>query len=132
NYAAQLNLGVGHITEQTDGKLIHLSISNNTFYTTPVGQLIRLNPDLSIDATFNSGTGISVASFGIVNKPLIQPDGKILLSGNFSAYNGVPTGKLIRINNDGSLDAGFTAALPANNIVRFIAQQPDGKIITTQ
>ncbi len=39
---------------------------------------------------------------------VLQPDGKVLLVGEFSDYNGVPRSGLVRIHPDGSVDEGFT------------------------
>ena len=38
---------------------------------------------------------------------VIQPDGKILVGGSFTSYNGVPSPRLIRLNADGSRDTSF-------------------------
>ncbi|NDA66753.1 MAG: hypothetical protein EBY09_08935, partial [Verrucomicrobia bacterium] len=40
----------------------------------------------------------------------LQRDGKILLCGSFTGYNNVPNHEgIVRLNDDGSLDASFTA-----------------------
>ncbi len=65
----------------------------------------RLNEDGSIDASFNPGvSGIAP----IVRCLAIQPDGKILVGGNFSTLAGQSRYCLGRLNADGSLDTGFT------------------------
>src|SRR4051812_37615349 len=42
-----------------------------------------------------------------VFRSIIQPDGKIIISGSFTNYNGVPRAGLARVNPDGSLDLSF-------------------------
>ncbi len=40
----------------------------------------------------------------------LQPDGKILVFGNFQLINGVLKNQIARLNPDGSLDASFNCA----------------------
>ncbi|MFZ1220180.1 MAG: delta-60 repeat domain-containing protein, partial [Chthoniobacterales bacterium] len=66
-------------------------------------------------------------AFGIV-----QPDGKILIFGDFTTVspNGgaaVPRNRIARLNPDGTLDAAFNPN--ANGWVRAIALQADGRIL---
>jgi len=76
-----------------------------------------------VDTTFNPGTGAN----GIVEQVLQQPDGKILICGNFTSFNGVNRGYVARLNNDGSVDTSFTAG--PGYWVRHMALQADGKIV---
>ncbi|HNP54432.1 MAG TPA: delta-60 repeat domain-containing protein, partial [Ferruginibacter sp.] len=73
--------------------------------------------------------GLSNGSFQpIVRTVLEQPDGKLLLGGNFDAYNGVARNGVLRLNADGSLDEAyhpvFEEVLPAGKLVL----QTDGKL----
>ena len=43
-----------------------------------------------------------------VNAIAVQPDGKILVSGQFSSYNGTPVEQIVRINSDYTLDQSFS------------------------
>src|SRR5206468_6156034 len=54
--------------------------------------LARLNPDGSLDATFNPAAGTDFA----VNSALVQSDGKILIAGYFNLVNGVTNNYLAR------------------------------------
>src|SRR4051812_50189440 len=76
-----------------------------------------------VDSTFNIGTGAD----GIVEQVLQQPDGKILICGNFTSFNGQNKGYIARLNNDGSVDSSFTAG--PGYWTRHMALQPDGEII---
>ncbi|MFH7015976.1 T9SS sorting signal type C domain-containing protein [Flavobacterium sp. FlaQc-47] len=92
----------------------------------PTSYLTRLNPDGSIDDSFNLGTGFN----GKVYTSLIQADGKIIVAGNFTSYNGNNAGRLIRLNPDGSQDTTFNTAIGATNgIIYKVCPQSDGKII---
>ena len=61
----------------------------------------------------------------------MQPDGKILLGGNFDSFNGSPRSGIARLNADGTLDASFVPGtnLLGPSIVEYIALQSDGKIL---
>src|SRR5204862_5607325 len=69
---------------------------------------------------------------GSINVVVVQPDGKILLGGAFTALspNGgasVTRNRIARLNADGTLDTAFNPN--ANGNVRSIAVQADGKIL---
>lgn len=96
-------------------------------------RIIRLNSDGSIDSGFNLGTGFnnSIYQHGIQ----IQSDGKILINGAFTTYNGVSASNIVRLNTDGTRDAtfnygtGFTRA-SVSPIAYASDFQSTGKIIT--
>jgi uncharacterized delta-60 repeat protein len=46
---------------------------------------------------------------GLVSTVAVQPDGKVLVGGNFSSVNGVPRNYLARLHPDGSLDESFAS-----------------------
>src|SRR5437773_231445 len=69
---------------------------------------------------------------GTVRVVVVQPDGKILIGGDFTTLspNGgvaVTRNHIARLNPDGTLDTAFDPN--ANNSVRSIALQADGKIL---
>lgn len=110
---------------QTDGNLIvggdYLSLNG-----IPVSYLTRLDPDGVIDESFNTGTGFN----GKIYSSYLQADGKIIVGGSFTTYNGISAGRLIRLNSDGSYDPTFNTTIgAATGIVHDIALQPDGKFI---
>jgi uncharacterized delta-60 repeat protein/uncharacterized repeat protein (TIGR01451 family) len=87
--------------------------------------LTMLNSDLNTDTLFNPSVGASH-----IDKLLLQPDGKILISGGFYTYNGVSQPHFSRLNADGTIDTSFHvvpefAAFQVNSM----ALQPDGKIL---
>ena len=57
----------------------------------------------------------------------MQPDGKILIGGNFTTVLGVARNNIARLNTDGTLDTAFNPN--ANGGVFSIAVQADGKIL---
>jgi uncharacterized delta-60 repeat protein len=88
-------------------------------------KVARLNSDGSLDASFASLTQID----GGIFKILLQPDGKVLLAGNFSQINNQPRPVIARLNADGSLDAGFQLPNGASQVFEDLTIQPDGKIV---
>ena len=107
----------------SDGKIL-IGGSFTTYNGVVVNRIARVNPDSSLDTTFRTGTGMG----GSVRKILLQPDGKMLIGGSFTAYNGVTANRIVRLNADGTRDTTFTGT-GADNSVLGMALQPDGKII---
>lgn len=79
----------------------------------------------TIDLTFNAANGPN----DYVNTIAVQPDGKILVGGAFTSFNGVSRGYIVRLNADGSIDDTFISGTGFNSIIMKIIIQPDGKII---
>jgi uncharacterized delta-60 repeat protein/CSLREA domain-containing protein len=123
--ATGLSLAPSDILLQPDGKLVVGGqwAGNDT----PYGEkaIVRLNGDGSVDNTFNPGTGIP----GFVNSLALQPDGKLIVAGNFPSYNGTTVGSLARVNPDGSLDTTFHTNPGANSPVWDVALLPDVKVL---
>jgi uncharacterized delta-60 repeat protein len=90
--------------------------------------LVRLNANGSRDATFNS-TG---SGFGAIVQALaLEPDGQVLVGGNFSTYNGatVPS-RLVRLNADGTRDASFNGTSGGfDGVVEALSLEPDGQVL---
>lgn len=90
------------------------------------GGIVKLKSDGTIDNSFQTGTGFK----GDVATVARQADGKLIVGGNFTAYNGTATAPLIRLNSNGSKDAGFSvSAFSASATISKILVQSDGKII---
>lgn len=118
------NSYVRSISIQTDGKII-ISGDFTTYNNIPAISVARLNTDGTLDATFNAGTGAN----SYVYATAIQVDGKIIIVGDFTIYNGTSVNRIARLNTDGTLDPTFSIGTGANVTVRSIAIQSDGKII---
>lgn len=87
--------------------------------------IIKLNQDGSVDKSFITGTGFNGNVFAIA----IQADGKIIVVGNFTSYNGTAANRIIRLNTDGSVDATFLYGAGFNNPVFDVKIQQDGYIL---
>lgn len=75
------------------------------------GRLARLNADGSYDATFAVGTGFTgtattLCTQGMEAKSLaFMTNDKVVVGGNFTAYQGNNSYRIARLNSDGSYDA---------------------------
>lgn len=109
--------------QQPDGKII-IGGHFETFNGVSRNKIVRLNTNGNLDFTFDPGTG----AYGNVNSLLLQPDGKIIIAGDFTSFNGVPRKAIARLNTDGSLDLDFNPNFGTSNIYT-LSLQSDGKII---
>ena len=117
------------ISIQSDGKII-IGGSFTSYNGITRNGIARLNTNGSLDASFNPGTGVNGGlTLTIIIATSIQSDGKILIGGDFNSYNGTGRNNIARLNADGSLDVSFNPGIGANNQVRTISPQSDGKII---
>jgi uncharacterized delta-60 repeat protein len=119
------NKDVKAIALQADGKII-IGGNFTSFNGTAVNRIARLNTDGTLDAGFNAG-GSGVDS--TVTEILIQADGKIIVGGFFNSFNEVAAPYLIRLNTDGSKDAGFNTGTGPNGYVNAISMDANGKIL---
>ena len=71
------------------------------------------------DLTFNSGSGFN----GGTNAVTLQPDGKILVGGIFTTYDGLIEHRIIRLNSDGSKDLTFDNSVGFDGAVYSIEEQ---------
>lgn len=96
--------GVSQLIELPDGKIL-ASGNFNRYNGSPVGGLIRLNADATLDTSFNNDL---LTSDSPALSITLQPDGKILLQGSFKLTNGTDyTNTIVRLNPDGAIDTSF-------------------------
>lgn len=115
---------INTIALQTDGKII-VGGEFTTFNGMSCNRIVRLNSNGSIDNEFSLGIGFN----NKVKKIIVQPNGKILVGGYFTSYNGITQNNIVRLNTDGSYDSSFVSSLPSNFNVNDIALQQDNKIL---
>ncbi len=119
---------VNSIALQPDGKIL-VGGSFSNFGGVPITRIVRLHPNGTVDTTFNPGGGPN-------NRPLaitVQPDGKILIGGQFTSIDGVPRARIARLNSNGSLDTTFNPGAGAvgwtSPQVNSISLQADGRMV---
>ena len=124
------NIGTGFtntvfsIALQPDNKIL-VGGEFTSYDGTNSNRIIRLDTGGTIDNTFNIGTGFS----GNVRTIALQPDGRILVGGEFTSYNGTTRNRIIRLEQNGTIDNTFNIGTGFTNSVLSIALQPDGKIL---
>ncbi|MFA7445205.1 MAG: gliding motility-associated C-terminal domain-containing protein [Flavobacteriaceae bacterium] len=124
------NIGTGFndyvfsVILQPDGKIL-VGGYFTAFNGTAQNRIARLNPNGTLDTSFNIGTGFNEW----VNVITLQPDGKILIGGVFTTFNGTAQNRLVRLNSNGTLDTSFDLGTGFSYAVASIALQPDGKIL---
>ena len=110
---------ISDFTIMTNGKIVVIDNSNNLI-------LSRLNPDGTVDGTFNVGSGANESITRIIS----TDNDKVIIGGNFTTYDNLNTPYVARINNDGSLDQSFFIATPLDIYsIDNITQQTDGGLI---
>ena len=112
------------VVMQADGKVVVGGFFLN-YQNKAAGSLLRLQPDGSRDASFVVGTGFR----GYVSSVAVQPDGNVLPGGNFTAYQGQPANRLLRLQADGSRDASFAANTDLTYSVTSVLVQPDSRVL---
>ena len=116
---------VDKIISLPDGGYIAFG-SLTQFNGIPVNGFVKLTAKGNLDLTFNPNQS---GPDNTVKDVVVLPDGKLLVAGNFTKYNGVTVNRLIRLNFDGTLDTSFSTGTGFNFTVYSIAVQPDGKIL---
>lgn len=122
---------------QPDGKILVAGRSDNGAVNTDFS-LVRYNTDGSLDLTFDTDGKVITdlgSPYDEAKAISLQPDGKILLAGNFG-LNAVSDFAVLRYNTDGSLDTSFdgdgivtTDIASYGDFASAISLQPDGKIL---
>lgn len=96
------------VTPATDGSGdVYVGGSFTSYDGSSAGYIARLNLDGTLDVMFDTGTGFD-SSINII-VPASDGSGDIYVGGTFTSYNGMGVGSgLIRLNDNGSIDAGFS------------------------
>lgn len=131
--SSKFNSTIMTIATQTDGKI--LVGGNFTNYDSISGYncIIRFNSDKTLDTQFCENIKNKISS-GIIRAIRVQPNGQILVSGDFYGAFGVPNrNHLVRLNSDGTVDEYFcnnaVDGSKFNNTIHSIVVQPDNKIL---
>jgi uncharacterized delta-60 repeat protein len=116
---------VNVVIPQPDGKVIaagRFAFANNIARN----RIARFNFNGSLDTTFDPGTGAD----GEITAAVLQPDGRIIVAGRFTSFNGFTHNGICRLNANGSVDQTFGLGNGINNPAALaLALQSDGRII---
>ena len=123
------------LATQPDGKLLvagqFTSLRPGGGVSAIRNNLARLNPDGSVDATFDPNAN------GPIRALVLQPDGRIVIGGDFTSLqpNGATTtttrNRVARLNANGTLDLTFNPNISGGTLpqVNALAFQPNGKLV---
>lgn len=109
---------------QQDGKII-IGGEFTLFNNQTVQNIVRINADGSIDATYDVKTNGPVYSLELA------PDNKLLLAGHFDNVNNTPRNDIARVNPNGSLNEAFAAEIVPGGLNKISSTYilSDGKIL---
>jgi uncharacterized delta-60 repeat protein len=118
------------MAQQSDGKVIIGGTFINNNYSPRINRLARLNSDGTLDGSFHPGSGPNSGVYALA----AQPDGKVLVGGQFRTFSGANRNCLVRLNADGTPDSSFNMGIGADAgvaapFVYAISLLPDGKIL---
>jgi uncharacterized delta-60 repeat protein len=111
------------VAVQPDGRVL-VGGEFITMNNTNRPRLARLNADGNLDLSFDTGIdGVD----GNVRAIVVQPDGRVVIGGEFNQVNGVARNFIARLQTNGALDTNFAANVNGN--IHALALQEDGKIL---
>jgi uncharacterized delta-60 repeat protein len=115
---------VFQIAHQQDGGILvggaFLSLRNGPSWVTR-NHIGRLHPDGVVEISFVPTADSTVIAIAV------QPDGKILVGGEFTQLNGIPHNRIGRLTPTGGAETTFDTWI--DDAVYAIVVQPDGKIL---
>ncbi len=103
----------------------------DSFNGTMCSDIVRLNSDGSVDGGFSTEEFAWYGNTPIIFGAALQPDGKLLVGGEFHSLGAVTTNNVARLNTDGTRDATFSATgggPSAENVGTVAIRPSDGKI----
>jgi len=90
------------------------------------GQAVQLPAPSGGGGGVTSGAIAQVYDAGVVLASVVQPDGKVIIGGEFGYVNGVARNNIARLNADGSLDASWNPG--ASSYVAALAVDSSGNV----
>lgn len=108
---------------QPDGKILFGGTFSDPGNLNRV-RIDRLHTDGSLDTSFKPVAGADGYPYAIT----LQTDGKILVAGRFTTFNGAPAGRVVRLLADGSDDPSFNPGLGADDHIRALTLDSSGRI----
>ncbi len=116
------------VAVQPDGKIVVAGLSPSS---RSVVQVIRYNTDFTVDETFYEANNPEIGGSNFTGVSILS-DGKILLSGAVTKYDGDESiSGVFRLNSDGTIDETFNTNYGFGNSAQVYdcSIQADGKIL---
>jgi uncharacterized delta-60 repeat protein len=105
-----------------------------TFNGAPFNGIVRLLPGGGFDSSFAVGSGFALNTSQIngnlgIRSLVLQPDGRLLVGGVFTTYNGFAASCIARLESTGTFDHSFAIGGGFNTWVDELLLQSDGSVI---
>lgn len=118
-YYGFLPQGSSYILSQVNNSSFGYFYGYFTGYTetgvvTTKNHLVKINSNLTIDNSFDIGTGFDQILY-TGSSILEQPDGKLIVTGTYTTYQSISANRIIRLNTDGSRDTSFVIGTGFDN-----------------
>lgn len=78
-----------------------------------------------IDPDFNVGTAAKSPIMAVA----VDDQNRLIVVGSFTEFNGVTTGRILRLNENGSMDSSFSPGSGANSDIKAVKILPDKRIL---
>jgi len=116
--------GVFAVHQDAEGRIL-LGGGFNQVNGVTAHNLVRMLPGGNLDPAFQSGSGPNAAVRVIVE----DAQGRMLLGGDFTSFNGLPAERIARLLPDGSLDPSFDSSPGFSSFVESIQYMDGGRIL---
>ena len=114
------------VAEQPNGKAI-IAGSFISYDSTPYKRIVRVLNNGYQDPTFlappNNGADDTIYAVAL------QPDGKVIIGGNFTSFNAANRYRIARLNTDGTVDMTFNPGSGVDAVVKSLVLETNGQII---
>ena len=115
--------GNGGVSQLNDHKVIVCGCFSRYNYR-PAFSIARLDMNGGYDPTFETRRGVA----GFVHSATIQEDGKVVIAGTFSSFDGVARRNIARVLGNGRNDESFDPGSGTDDEIRTVQIFGDGKI----
>jgi uncharacterized delta-60 repeat protein len=119
-----LDLPTSALAFQSDGKVL-IGGSFTRASASVRNRIARLNANGTLDTSFDPGSGADQTVYAVV----VQPDGKVIIGGAFTAVGGVNRSFLARLDATGAVDKSFNEVEGPNAPIYALTVQASGKIL---
>ena len=127
NPGVAANDGIYDLRLRANGEIFLLG-AFTAFNGTARGGIARLASDGTLLAS-HAGSAAQNSGLGKIKAVAVQPDGKVLIGGDFTEAGGRYLSGIARLNADGSFDATFDPGTGVDGYVQGVALQPDGRVL---
>ncbi|WP_159523651.1 DUF5124 domain-containing protein [Sunxiuqinia indica] len=116
-------IAIGNMKQYRRADYANSTYSYIKYDITEVNSVMKMSIDGNLDLTYHNGENAS-GSNGIVSDAYLDGSDGVIIAGDFTAFDGMPTGNIVRLNSDGEVDQDYlanigTGANGAINVIRY-------------